>query len=140
MADKASCLCSDALKEFLKYFAASTVALVVDYATYWALAQSDLMELTGAAVMGYLTGLTVAYFLVAGKVFSDGWLKERRTYEILLFVLSGVLGIVLTYISVLLYVRILGESIHGAKLFAVVVSFVSVYLFRKLIVFRSVER
>lgn len=138
MADKAYRLSSGALKEFLKYFAASAVALVVDYATYWALAQSDLMELTGAAVIGYLTGLAVAYFLIAGKVFSDGWLKERRTYEVLLFALSGMLGIALTYFSVSLYVLMLGESIHSAKLFAVVISFVSVYLFRKLFIFRSI--
>lgn len=140
MADEVSRICSGDLKEFLKYFAASAVALVVDYATYWALAQSDLMELKGAAAVGYLAGLLVAYFLISERVFSDGWLRERRTYEVLLFAVSGAIGIALTYISVWLYVLVLGESIHGAKLFAIAISFVSVYLFRKLFVFRPIRK
>lgn len=125
------------LREFLKYFAASSIALLVDYATYWTFAQNNLVELTAAASLGYTAGLIVAYFLISEKVFSDGWLKERRTHEMLLFALSGVFGITLTYGSVALYVIAVGESIHGAKLFAVAVSFVCVYLFRKLFVFRS---
>lgn len=129
----------DTVREFLKYFAASAIALLVDYGTYWALAQNNLMQLTAAASVGYIGGLVVAYFLISEKVFSDGWLKEKRAYEMLLFALSGVLGIALTYISVALYVNTFGESIHGAKFFAVSVSFVSVYLFRKLFVFRSMN-
>lgn len=138
MADETPRICSGSLKEFLSYFAASAVALVIDYATYWTLSQSHLMELADAAAIGYSTGLAVAYFLIAGKVFSDGWLKERRAKEILLFALSGMLGIVLTYVSVAIYVSTIGESAHGAKLFSVILSFVVVYLFRKLIVFRKI--
>lgn len=125
------------VNEFIKYFAASAIALSIDYATYWAIVQSNLMELKGAAVVGYMVGLVVAYFLISERVFSDGWLRERRSYEALLFALSGVLGIVLTYISVAFYVFAFGESVHGAKLLAIGISFIAVYLFRKLFVFRS---
>lgn len=126
--------------DFLKYFAASFIALFVDYATYWLIVQSNIMGLTGAASFGYATGLIVAYFLIRKNVFSNGWLKERPAYEILLFGLSGALGIILTYSSVALYVMVLSENVHGAKLFAIAVSFVAVWFFRKKIVFKEAEK
>lgn len=138
MDDNVSTLRLSGLREFLKYFAASAIALMVDYVIYWMIVKSYLMGLTGAATVGYMGGLVVAYFLISEKVFSDGWLKERRAYEVLLFFISGLLGIALTYISVAMYVVLFGESIHGAKLFAVAISFACVYLFRKFFVFRSV--
>ena len=124
-------------REFVKYFLASALALLVDYGTYWALARLKVLDLPGAAVAGYTVGLTVAYGLISRGVFANGWLREKRRYEVLLFALSGLLGIGLTYLAVFLFVSIFGESIHGAKLVAVGISFVGVYLFRKAIVFRN---
>ena len=129
-----------AINEFTKYFAASAIALLADYATYWLVAQSHFVELANAAVIGYITGLVIAYYLISGRVFEDGWLKERRISEAILFAVSGALGIALTYGSVVLYISMLGKSIHGAKIFAIVISFVCVYLFRKWIVFRSEKK
>jgi putative flippase GtrA len=128
------------LREFIKYLTVSAIALFVDYSAYWIIAYSELMELTGAAVVGYIAGLIVAYFLISKRVFSNGWLSARRTYEVLLFALSGVLGIALTYVSVKFYVLAFGENIHGAKILAVGVSFVVTYLFRKLFVFKPAKK
>jgi len=123
--------------EFRKYLLASAQALVVDYGCYWVLATNGLMSLPLAAVAGYSAGLVVAYFLIAEKVFKDGWLNHNKKLEFLLFVTSGLWGILLTYITVWTFILIIGERINMAKLTAVVVSFVGVYIFRKLVVFRS---
>lgn len=123
--------------EFRKYLFASAQALVVDYGCYWLLATNGLMSLPSAAVTGYSAGLVVAYFLVADKVFKDGWLNKSKKLEFLLFVVSGLWGILLTYATVWTVILMVGERINMAKLSAVVVSFVGVYIFRKLIVFKS---
>jgi putative flippase GtrA len=123
--------------EFSRYLFASAQALVVDYGCYWLLATNDLMSLPSAAVTGYSAGLVVAYFLIADKVFKDGWLNKRKKLEFMLFAASGLLGILLTYATVRAFVLIVGERVNMAKISAVVVSFAGVYIFRKLVVFKS---
>jgi len=95
------------------------------------------MTLPQAAVCGYTLGLFVAYFLISRKVFKNGWLADKKHFEILLFILSGLLGIGLTYLSVKLYIYFFGEQINSAKLFAVIISFTGVYIFRKFYVFKG---
>jgi len=130
-------LCRNNAIEFWKYLFASAQALVVDYGCYWLLATNGLMSLPSAAVTGYSAGLVVAYFLIADKVFRDGWLNKSKKLEFMLFVASGLWGVILTYVTVWTFILVFGERINMAKLSAVVVSFVGVYIFRKLIVFRS---
>ena len=122
--------------EFIKYVGASVIALVVDYGAYWLIAQRGWLTLPQAAVAGYLTGLVVAYFLMRARIFTNGWLKTRKVYEALLFLSSGLLGSLTTYATVKLYVLVVGQQMNAAKLAAVAVSFFSVYLYRKYVVFR----
>ena len=123
--------------EFLKYTLASFLALAIDYSCYWLLVSNNFLDLPKAAVVGYIVGLFAAYFLISGKVFKNGWLKNKKYIEVLLFFLSGLLGITLTYFVVKTVVLIFGEKINLAKLAAVMVSFFGVYLFRKKIIFKS---
>jgi len=123
--------------EFLKYSLASFIALIVDYTTYLIFLKFNIFSIEKAAVTGYLVGLLVAYFLISKKVFNEGWLKHNPKYEILLFALSGILGITLTYFSVSVYVQYFDENIHNAKIMAVLISFSCVFLFRKFYVFKS---
>lgn len=122
--------------EFTGYLLASLLALAVDYSCYWFLAGNHILSQPTAAVIGYLIGLIVAYFLIAERVFKDGWLKNKKYYELILFLVSGILGAILTYLAVFLYGYIIRENIHEAKIFAIGLSFTGVYAFRKLVVFR----
>ena len=122
--------------EFIKYVGASVIALFVDYGAYWLIAQRGWLTLPQAAVAGYLTGLVVAYFLIRARIFTNGWLKTRKVYEALLFLSSGLLGSLTTYATVKLYVLVVGQQMNAAKFAAVAVSFFTVYLYRKYVVFR----
>jgi putative flippase GtrA len=126
-----------ALLKFIKYFAASAIALVVDYAVYWLLAQSTKMSLPQAAVVGYLAGLVAAYFLISNHIFTNGWLQKQKVFEALLFASSGLFGTLITYMTVKFYTILIAEDLNGAKLSAIAVSFFSVYLYRRYIVFRQ---
>jgi putative flippase GtrA len=79
----------------------------------------------------------VAYFLIAGPVFKDGWLRKKKLFESGLFFVLGVLGVTLTFLTVYLYISAFGERLHSSKLIAIIVSFIGVYLFRKYIVFQQ---
>jgi putative flippase GtrA len=126
-----------ALLRFIKYFAASAIALVVDYVVYWLLARSTTLSLPQAAVVGYLAGLVAAYFLISNHIFTDGWLQKRKAFEALLFASSGLFGTLITYVTVKLYTILIAEDLNGAKLSSIAVSFFSVYLYRRYIVFRQ---
>ncbi|WP_164084919.1 GtrA family protein [Pseudazoarcus pumilus] len=124
-------------REFSAYFACSAAALGVDYATYWTVARNTAASLEWAAVIGYGVGMVVAYALLIRFVFPQGWLRSRRKLEATLFALTGLLGLLLTYVSVALVVSLLGEHLHTAKIVAAGVSFTGVFVVRKLVVFRS---
>lgn len=122
--------------EFCKYFIVSVIALCADYATYWAIASRKILDLPLAAVIGYASGLIIAYVLMTRNVFKNGWLRDKKYVEFLMFLISGGLGMLLTYGVVWLAVESIGDKPLIAKTLAVGVSFVGVYLFRKLVVFR----
>lgn len=123
------------LGELLAYTAASAVALALDYAVYWLLAARLGIGIGAAAAAGYGAALLLAYGLMSRRVFARRWLARRRGFEAMLFALSGLLGLALTFVTASLVDR-LGGSLHAAKLTAVAVSFVTVFLVRKFIVFR----
>ncbi len=125
--------------EFFKYLMVSVVALCVDYSTYWAIASRNILDLPLAAVLGYTSGLVIAYVLMTRNVFKDGWLQDKKHIEFLMFLISGGLGMLLTYGVVWLVVENIGDSPLIAKTLAVAVSFAGVYLFRKLVIFRNIN-
>jgi len=126
-------------KEFTSYFLVSAIALCVDYASYYILAVNRLLDLPKASVVGYAIGLVVSYVLISGRVFTDGWLRNKKHYELILFFISGLFGIAITYLTVKLFVMVFGERIYLAKFTAVGVSFICVYLVRKYFVFKKVS-
>lgn len=73
---------------------------------------------------------------MANRVFVGGWLSNHKFQEILLFLISGILGALLTYITVFLAVELLNAGPNLAKFFAICMSFFGVYLFRKYFVFK----
>jgi len=123
--------------QFVRYLIASSIALCLDYGSYWVIAETKKMALPTAAAIGYCIGLIVSYFLISGPVFKDGWLRKHKFFELALFLLSGLLGVTLTFSTVYLYVTSFGERLHCSKLIGIIVSFTGVFLFRKYVVFRK---
>ena len=121
----------------LKYLYISAISLIVDYSVYLVLVYSKLLSIPIASAAGYSAGMVLSYLLLITNVFTDGWLKQKRLQESILFLISGALGITLTYLTSWLVLQVAGPRVQLAKLLSVMVSFFSVYLFRKLIVFRK---
>lgn len=121
----------------LKYLYISAISLIVDYSVYLVLVYSKLLSIPIASAAGYSSGMVLSYLLLITNVFTDGWLKQKRLQESILFLISGALGITLTYLTSWLVLQVAGPRVQLAKLLSVMVSFFSVYLFRKFIVFRK---
>lgn len=125
------------MRQFLKYIFVSSIALMVDYASYLLVAQYTILSIPEAAVLGYIAGMLVAYSLMVTKVFDDRWLKNNQKKEFALFLISGLLGIVLTYWTVLVVTMLFNGGVFMSKGSAVIISFCGVFLFRKYYVFKS---
>jgi putative flippase GtrA len=124
------------LKDFSKYLVISLLCLTADYLTYWILSVYKIFSIPSSSALGYSLGLLISFFLFKKSIFSNGWLRNRKLYEFILFLISGAIGILATYLSTRIYVMLYGENIHVAKLSAVGLSFITVFLFRKKVVFR----
>lgn len=119
------------------YLAVSAFALIVDTIIYLFLVEVNLMSLQASAAVGYAFGIAISYLMMSRKVFKEGWLKDSRLKEFILFMVSSIMGLSLTYFVIKMVVSVLGPQILLAKGSAVAVSFISVYFFRKHIVFKS---
>jgi putative flippase GtrA len=120
--------------ESARYLVASVVALAVDVAVYTLLVQAAVVP-SGAGAAGYLVGLLVHYRLSAGWVFRGG---DRRVVPTLAkFAVSGLIGLLTTaaIIAALTMSGLAGALV--AKAIAVVVSFVAVFLIRRIYVFAA---
>ena len=123
--------------QFFKYLLASVISLFFDYIVYIVSIKSNLFSIPQSASIGYLSGLIISYYLISNKVFKEGWLRENRLKEKILFAISGLLGVLITYASSFITLFLKEENVHLIKLFAIINSFTGVYLFRKFIVFKK---
>lgn len=121
---------------FLRYFAASGIALAVDAASFFMLVA--LGAAAGAsAALAYSTGIVAHWLITSRAVFAED-LAERgraRTRQKVLFVLSALAGLALTT-AIISAGAAMGASLVAAKGVAVVVSFTSTWLIRRWVVFR----
>lgn len=122
---------------FVRYVAASGIALGVDASSFFALVAAGLPA-GSAAAMGYLIGI-VAHWLISSRAVFAHELAERgaaRTRQKMLFVASALGGLAVTTLIVSLGAR-LGINLAITKGVAVVASFTLTWVLRRWIVFRA---
>lgn len=122
---------------FLRYIAASAIALAVDIGSFLALLALDAPA-AAAAASGYSLGI-VAHWLVSSRAVFTAGVAERgpeRTRQKALFVVSALLGLGLTTAIVGLG-GLAGLDPRLAKLIAILASFTLTWLMREKIVFRA---
>jgi len=122
---------------FLRYIAASAMALGVDMGTFLALLAAGALP-TVAAAMGYSFGIITHWLLSSRAVFTDGVADRgpERTRQKALFVVSALLGLALTT-GIVGLGGLAGLDPRLAKLAAIAASFTVTWLMREKIVFRA---
>ena len=123
---------------FLRYVVVSVGALAVDMAVFLALLQTGMVSAIAAAI-GYSVGIAAHWTLSSRKVFADR-VSDRgtreRTQQKAMFVVSALLGLVVTMIIVGVG-DALGVDPRLAKVMAIGISFVLTYLLRNVVIFRD---
>jgi putative flippase GtrA len=121
--------------QFLRYGLVSATSLCMDLALFLALAGAGIpASLAGAA--GYAAGLILHFGLSVCFVFGQTKTKSRsRLFGE--FAASGIMGLLMTSFIIGLMVDRLHTSAVSAKLTAVLVTFVTVFVLRRHVVFAS---
>lgn len=122
---------------FLRYIAASALALGVDIGSFLALLAAGTPA-AAAAASGYSLGI-IAHWLISSRAVFTAGVAERgpeRTRQKALFVVSALIGLGLTTAIVGLGGSA-GLDPRLAKLIAIVASFVLTWLMREKVVFRA---
>ncbi|TCM21660.1 putative flippase GtrA [Novosphingobium sp. PhB165] len=121
---------------FLRYLAASALALGVDIACFWLLVQLAVSA-GPASAAGYSAGI-VAHWLIASRVVFAGDVAEggmARARQKALFVLSALAGLAITT-GVVSAGAMFGMHLAITKALAIGLSFFTSWLIRRRIVFR----
>lgn len=100
-------------RDLLRYGAASALALALDYSVLLALHHYGVNYLVAAAA-GFLCGLTLIYVLSVRYVF-EGRRRRAASVEMLGFLVTGVLGLLLTEALMHFFVSDMGLSVTIAK-------------------------
>lgn len=122
---------------FVRYLGASVTALAVDVGLFLFLLRSGLHAPASSAI-SFCAGIAVHWLISSRLVFAttaappgpDRWRQK------FLFLMSAALGLTLT-VGIVGYGAAIGTDPRLAKLFAVVASFSTIYLVRRLFVFAA---
>jgi putative flippase GtrA len=127
------------LPQVSAYIVVSALALAIDLAMFQSLVGAGLRPKL-AGITGYLTGLALHYILSSRFVFDISSSTKSATQRRIEFLLSGLIGVLLTW--GIIWVATEALLLHPiiAKGGAVGVSFVVVFLIRRHIVFAAAPR
>ncbi len=123
------------LGQFTRYVGASGAALALDVAVFLALLAAAVPSWAASAA-GYLGGLGIHWLISSRLVFADRAAPSgpARARQRGLFIMSAFIGLGLT-VGIVSLGSAAGLDPRLAKLIAIGVSFVSIYLFRRQVVF-----
>lgn len=119
--------------EFVRYFGASLVALLVDVGLLWLLVQT--IHYLWAASVGFIAGALVSYWLATRWAFCRRRLHGKASMELAAYVLIGVLGLAVNNLMIFLAIEAFLLPVLLAKMLAAVGTFTFNFVARKLILF-----
>jgi len=126
---------SHRLVEFLRYFLVSIVSLGIDFFLLYILTSVAGIYYLFSAVLSYLAGLFVNYFLSTYWVFSKRKLKSRTT-EFSVFALIGLAGLGVNELLMWVFTGVLLLNYLVSRIFSAGIGYVWKYFVRKYLLFR----
>lgn len=120
--------------EGVRYFAASALALAIDFGIYVGLIRVAGVHYLIAAPLGFALGLATIYLLSIRWVFRERRLADRRA-EFALFALIGLTGMALNQLILFAAVQWLAASFEVAKIISAGMIFCFNFASRKLLLF-----
>ncbi|MGQ0671593.1 MAG: GtrA family protein [Hyphomicrobium sp.] len=122
------------VNQLSRYTVVSVIALALDFAVYLTLADAGYRAAI-AGVIGYSIGMLLHFGLSTRFVFKRTNVQKSDARLFSEFVVSGLAGLLITATVISLAHDTLGFTAFMAKVFAVAISFVAVFLLRRSVVF-----
>lgn len=131
-----SFLGSHGFHEFVRYFLASAVALLVDAGLLWLLTSIFAVPYLISGAIAFTAGLVIVYVL------SITWVFEARTLrdpvvEFVTFALIGIAGLLLNEIILWFFTSLVGLYYFFSKAISVIFVFSWNFAVRRLLLFRK---
>lgn len=120
-------------QEFVRYLAASLVALAVDTATLLALA--TVTHYLVAASCGFIFGAIVSYLIATRWAFSRRRMAQDSKSEFGIYLLVGLAGLGINNLAIFVAVGKVGIALIWAKAIAAAMTFAFNFIVRKLVLF-----
>lgn len=130
---------SEGLHEFVRYFAASLVALIVDAGLLVLLTSGVGVPYLWSGAIAFLAGLATVYFLSVRWVFSKRTLADARM-EAIVFAVIGLVGLGINELVLYGLTGVLGFHYGLAKIASVGLVFSWNFGARKYLLFRDAAR
>ena len=125
------------MKQFACYFIVSALALGFDYALLISMVDLAHQQRLFSAAISYAAGAVLHYFLSRSFVFKPGWLNQQPRKESVAFLITGLVGLLITTCVVFIATEVISTDLYIAKTSAVGISFITIYFLRKRLVFRQ---
>ena len=123
----------------IKYVFISGFALSADLYSFQIVSKVFFLSVPTASTISYCIGLCVAYLIFVNSIFASAKNDKRKKLQILLFAISGVLGVVTTFFVSTISFHLFNAGRWESKTSAVFCSFFIVYWYRNRYVFANVE-
>lgn len=120
-------------QEFVRYLAASLVALAVD--TVVLLTLAAIAHYMVAASVGFILGAVVSYLLATRWAFSRRRMAENSKSEFGIYLLVGLFGLGINNLVIFVAFGNLGIALIWAKAIAAAMTFAFNFIVRKLVLF-----
>ncbi len=127
---------SKGIHEFIRYFAASAVALILDAGVLWVLTSAFDIPYLYSGAIAFTLGLTLIYFLSIYWVFDQRAVRNWKA-EFMLFALIGLIGLGLNELILWLFTDLFGFFFMISKFASVIVVFSWNFGARKWLLFRA---
>lgn len=134
--DTVSLLGARSTHEFIRYFAASSVALVFDVGSLWLFTHTLEIPYLVSGALAFLIGLVVVYALSIFWVFERRRVENKKA-EFLIFAAIGVFGLLINETTLWFFTGVLGLFYLLSKIISIVVVFSWNYGARKMLLFRE---
>jgi putative flippase GtrA len=123
--------------EFMRYFAVSLLAFMLDLGAFSASLRIFGLPWAVAATLGFVVGLLVAYVLSVRFVFTNRKLRQAPSVELLTFSLVGVCGLGVTQLVLWFGIERLNANPEVSKFCAAGFTFIFNFVVRKLMLFSA---
>lgn len=135
-APSVAALGAPATREFIRYFAASALALLIDTGALFVLTSFLAVPYLISGAIAFLLGLVTVYLLSVRWVFEERAMKDKRA-EFALFAIIGVVGLLLNEAALALLTGIFGLYYLLSKGASVIIVFSWNFFARKHLLFRA---